>query len=230
MSATEPTESEIKLQSALVKERAVSKESKALLQQAREKLAEATRQIQEAGVIANPQGELVAQHIDDMVKAKLATTTHEQLAKIATLETELAESRAATEASRTAFAAKTIEQTLREACAKHFIIPKAVDDVVKLGSLELHVAEDGSIKTATDGTVEDYIDSLKHSSPYLWPPSRGAGARGGDLMKGELGSAAFTPESNPFDPKSSAHNLTAQGTIFKTDPALAARLKAAAGV
>jgi hypothetical protein len=167
-----------------------------------------------------------------------AAATSAQLGRIAALEAELAEARGATEMLKTTMAAKSIENALRAAATAHHVKAEAAGDIVTLGKLVLTTNENGDIVTADGLSAHDWLDSRKAASPYRWDPGRGSGylhrndpaKRYGGGM-GEVGSNLKGPGEggNPFDPASSAFNVTEQGRIFKENPALAAELKMRAG-
>jgi len=91
------------------------------------------------------------------------------------------------------------------------------------------------VKTEDGLSALDYVDSLKTTSPHYWPTSVGSGARHADgrppggMSNSEIGSTFPGQSGNPFDPTSSAWNLTKQSEIYKADSQLAEKMKAAVG-
>lgn len=85
-----------------------------------------------------------------------------------------------------------------------------------------------TIRTGKDGvsplTLAEWVDALVSDAPHLFEANAGGGAAGSG--SGGAGSAAARAIRNPF--RRETWNLTEQMKLQKSDPALAARLKAAA--
>ena len=73
-------------------------------------------------------------------------------------------------------------------------------------------------------TLAEWVDALVSDAPHLFEANAGGGAAGSG--PGGTGSASARASRNPF--RKETWNLTEQMKLQKTDPALAARLKAAA--
>lgn len=86
-------------------------------------------------------------------------------------------------------------------------------------------ADGQSVRVGKDGvapmTVEEWTDALAAEAPHLFEPNAGGGAAGNG--SGGVGNRTV---KNPF--RKETWNLTEQARLTKSDPALAARLKAAA--
>ena len=76
----------------------------------------------------------------------------------------------------------------------------------------------------TPMTLAEWVDALVSDAPHLFEANAGGGAAGSG--GGAAGSASARATRNPF--RKETFNLTEQMKLQKTDPALAARLKAAA--
>lgn len=103
----------------------------------------------------------------------------------------------------------------------------AIPDIEMAASVMLEQTEDGKwiTKSGIDGItpglgVNEWLREMQKLRPHWWPESEGGGARGGGLNVPGGG-------SNPWSAKT--WNMTQQGAIFKSDPALAERLAKAAG-
>ena len=73
-------------------------------------------------------------------------------------------------------------------------------------------------------TLAEWVDALVSDAPHLFEANAGSGAAGSG--GGAAGSASARATRNPY--RKETFNLTEQMKLQKTDPALAARLKAAA--
>ena len=93
-------------------------------------------------------------------------------------------------------------------------VPQAFDgDVPRYG-------KDGS----SPMTLAEWVDALVSDAPHLFEANAGSGAAGSG--SGGVGASARANAKNPF--RKETWNLTEQMKLQKSDPALAARLKAAA--
>jgi hypothetical protein len=217
---TEPTETDVeRLKRALENERDAHKATKntlrAELEAANAKLAE----LPIAGT--SPNAAAVSEYLTAATKAGVAQGTAELNGRITALETELAESKKNGETLSQRLASRAVESAVREAARAAHVKPEAIADALTFGSLELKLDGD-TVVDAEGRSVADWLESQKSQRGYWWPLSRGAGA---------IGSMGGTPpisnDSNPFA-KGPAYSLTEQGNIFRSDPARAARLQAAA--
>jgi hypothetical protein len=209
-----PTDEDIsKLTLALKHERESHKETSTTLKAAQLSLKEANAKLETTGALQNPDVGALQAHIADAVAAALAVdkaqhtkATHDLTAALDTAHDELANAK--------------IESSIREIAKSEFVLPSAIDTLVKTACLDL-VYADGKIATG-DGLKDaaQYVDGLKTTMPFLWPLSRGAGAQLGNEYKHGAGDSA-----NPFA-KGPGWSLTKQGDMLRTEPGRAAQLQA----
>jgi hypothetical protein len=87
-----------------------------------------------------------------------------------------------------------------------------------------------SVRYGRDGltpmTLEEWVDTQVADAPHLFEANAGGGSAGNAASSGGLGARAHGLQKNPF--KRETWNLTEQMRLLKSDPNLAARLKAAA--
>jgi hypothetical protein len=87
-------------------------------------------------------------------------------------------------------------------------------------------ADGQSVRYGRDGvtpmTLDEWVDAQVSDAPHLFESNAGGGAAG----NGSSGAGNKTVVKNPF--RKETWNLTEQMKLHKTDPQLAARLKAAA--
>ena len=87
-------------------------------------------------------------------------------------------------------------------------------------------ADGQTVRPGKDGvapmTLEEWVDAQVSEAPHLFESNAGGGAAG----NGSGGVGSKGPVKNPF--KRETWNLTEQMKLQKSDPQLAARLKAAA--
>lgn len=169
-------------------------------------------------------GKLDDAGIDKIVETRLST-------KIAPLQRELDKTRkelgTATETIGSLTGEKktrTLHEIVRSAAVKAGVLPSAIDDAVMLAErvLELDdsgaaIVKEGSGFTAgLDATV--WLTDLREKRAHWWGPSEGGGSTTGNVKTGGV---------NPF---TDAHwNMTAQGQLYKTNPAQAEQMAKAAG-
>jgi hypothetical protein len=203
-----------KLTKALHAERVENKANLVLLNAAKKQIADA------AALGTAPSPIAVSQYISDGVKAGVAHATNELQLKIGTLESELVTAKTAATDMGVKLVGRTISEEIRQACRDSHIKPEAVNDVLTIGVGELQLV-DGVVQTAEGVSLSDWVEQRKAASPYWWPVARGSGARG----SGADGLAS-TGAANPWSKES--WNMTQQGNLVKSDPALAERMKASA--
>ena len=129
-----------------------------------------------------------------------------------------------------------IDQGVLTAATKRGLRPTAMPDITararsvfKLvnGAPRAFEADGSTVRYGRDGvtpmTLEEWVDAQVADAPHLFESNAGGGAAGNGA-----GGAAGSGRSvkNPF--ATASWNLTEQMKLQKTDPALAARLKAAA--
>lgn len=121
---------------------------------------------------------------------------------------------------------------LRDAGAKYGLRKEAAADLELRGTTTLRLVDGKLIAHDVSGTPlydsdanpmthEKWVEKLTKEAPHLFEPSQGAGAAGGSAN-------GYSGGPNPFAQKS--FNLTEQARITKENPAMAQRLKQAAGV
>jgi hypothetical protein len=129
-----------------------------------------------------------------------------------------------------------IDQGVITAATKRGLRPTAIPDITsrartvfKLvnGAPQAFEADGKSVRYGRDGitpmTLEEWVDAQVSDAPHLFESNAGGGAAGNGA-----GGAAGSQRSvkNPF--RKDTWNLTEQMKLQKSDPGLAARLKAAA--
>lgn len=173
-------------------------------------------------------GRKVAEIIEERVSAMKKTSD----AAIQERDAKLAKTRAELEKLKIGGAAtkKALELGLR---------PEAADDLVARVSNIFYLEDDGrvgakkadgqplySAKTGEVLTLDEYVAELPEKAAHLFAPSTGGGGNPGG--NGNQRRPPGTPAINPW--KKETSNLTEQGRIFRTNPDLAKRLAAEAGV
>jgi hypothetical protein len=115
---------------------------------------------------------------------------------------------------------------------KRGLRPTAIPDITARARMTFKLVDgvpqafDGEkLRTGKDGvsplTLAEWVDALGSDAPHLFEANAGGGAAGSGS-----GGAGNRSVKNPFRPES--WNLTEQMRLEKSDPQLAARLKAAA--
>jgi hypothetical protein len=125
-----------------------------------------------------------------------------------------------------------IDQAVVNEATKRGLRPTAITDITSRARMTFKLVDgvpqafDGEkMRTGKDGvspmTLAEWVDALVSDAPHLFEANAGSGAAGSGS-----GGAGNRSVKNPF--RKESFNLTEQMKIQKTDPALAARLKAAA--
>ena len=128
-----------------------------------------------------------------------------------------------------------IDQAALNEATKRGLRPTAIPDVTarartsfKLVAGVPQVFNGDSIRPGKDGvspmTLAEWVDALVSDAPHLFEANAGSGAAGSG--SGGAGASARANAKNPF--RKETWNLTEQMKLQKSDPALAARLKASA--
>jgi hypothetical protein len=156
----------------------------------------------------------------------------------ADLDKQLAGVVAERDALNARLAAVQIDQAAVAAATKRGLRPTALADltarargVFKLanGFPTAFEADGSTVRVGRDGlstmTLEEWVDALVSDAPHLFEPNAGGGAAGA-ASGGGSGARPHGALRNPF--RKETWNLTEQMQLQKTDPQLAARLKAAA--
>jgi hypothetical protein len=125
-----------------------------------------------------------------------------------------------------------IDQTVVNEATKRGLRPTAIPDITSRARMTFKLVdgvpqafEGEKVRTGKDGvspmTLAEWVDALVGDAPHLFEANAGSGAAGSGG-----GAAGNRSVKNPF--RKESFNLTEQMKIQKSDPALAARLKAAA--
>jgi hypothetical protein len=127
-----------------------------------------------------------------------------------------------------------IDQAVVSEATKRGLRPTAIADITararhafKLVSGVPQAFDGDTLRVGKDGTspetLAEWVDALVSDAPHLFEANAGSGAAGSG--GGAAGSASARASRNPF--RKETFNLTEQMKLQKSDPALAARLKAA---
>jgi hypothetical protein len=148
-------------------------------------------------------------------------------ARLAQLERERAEEKAASEKER----ADLAREKLRSAAILEFSKPDhgvfSGEQLYKLIGDQVRFSEAGALVVGDEYkevAIGDYLKALREDTAYQ-NQFRGTGATGSGAMPGQGTSGGTTV--NPW--KKGSFNLTSQAQILKTNPTLAATMKAQAG-
>jgi len=127
-----------------------------------------------------------------------------------------------------------IDQAVVSEATKRGLRPTALTDITARARMTFKLvngvpqafeADGQTARTGKDGvspmTLAEWVDALVSDAPHLFEANAGSGAAGSGG-----GAAGNRSVKNPF--RKESFNLTEQMKLQKTDPALAARLKAAA--
>lgn len=124
----------------------------------------------------------------------------------------------------------TIASGIASAAAKAGLAPTAIEDAQLIAKHSGWVVEDGQpvlrkgeeIVRGANGviTFEEWLEQQRETRPHWFPNPKGAGSQG-NKGGGHL-------SDNPW--KKESFNLSQQGRLIKENPALAAQMKAEAGV
>jgi hypothetical protein len=183
-------------------------------------LAEDKRKLEEAQ-------QLKAGEVDKVVAARLKTELDKVHAPVV----------AERDALHGRLTAIQIDQAVVTEATKRGLRPTALTDITsrarstfKLvnGVPQAFEADGQTARTGKDGvspmTLAEWVDALVSDAPHLFEANAGSGAAGSG--GGAAGSASARATRNPY--RKETFNLTEQMKLQKTDPSLAARLKAAA--
>ena len=128
-----------------------------------------------------------------------------------------------------------IDQAVVTEATKRGLRPTAIPDITsrarttfKLVNGVPQAFEADTLRVGHDGvnslTLAEWVEALVSDAPHLFEANAGSGAAGSG--SGGAGSASARAARNPY--RKETFNLTEQMKLQKTDPQLAARLKAAA--
>lgn len=220
-----------KLNASLVKERNDHKDTKKKLkpfegldaEEAREKLDK----YDELALAAenNPDADKLAEQVEKLADAKVATATAPLTRELEELRTENEENKGKILTFETKETSRVITDSVRKAALGIKVVDTALDDVLMLGEKVFEVKEDGSVLTkdsvgCTPGVAADiWLSEMQEKRPHWWPASTGGGGRG------NTGGGGFA--NNPF---SRDHwNLTEQGKAYTESSTKAEQMAKAAG-
>jgi hypothetical protein len=154
------------------------------------------------------------------------------------LEKQLASASAERDALNSRLTTVQIDQGVTTVATKRGLRPTAIADITarartvfKLvnGAPAAFESDGKTVRYGRDGlnpmTLEEWVDTQVSEAPHLFESNAGGGAAS-NAAGGGAGSRAHGLQKNPF--KRETWNLTEQMRLQKSDPQLAARLKAAA--
>ena len=163
--------------------------------------------------------------INQRVEAKLKVKEAAHKRELLALSTQLEETNGTLKTYQQRETQRTISDTIVKAATQAKVLPEVISDAKALASMLFEVDDTGAV-IAKEGsglelgtTPELWLAERKTTSPYWWPESQGAGAKGG---KG-----AGAGGLNPFS--ADGWNLTAQGEMLKTNRTQAENLARSAG-
>jgi hypothetical protein len=184
------------------------------------KLAEEKQRLEE-------ERQLKAGELDKVVENRIKGLKADWDKQVATLTSER-------EALNARLTAIQIDQGVITAATKRGLRPTAIADITararsvfKLvnGSPRAFEADGQTVRYGRDGvtpmTLEEWVDAQVSDAPHLFETNAGGGA-----ASNGSGGAAQRSVKNPF--RKESWNLTEQMKLLKSDPQLAARLRAAA--
>ena len=219
----QPTADDIeKLSKALKAEREGRKADAVALKEAQARIAE----MEALGT--NPNAEQISAHVQALVAAGVTTGTAELQAKLAELQTGLTTAQAEAQTAKQTLDSVRIASAVKETAQANFVKKECVPDLLTFAALELACDADGNVVSKDGVAVGDWLDAMKATRGYLWPPAVGSGGPNGRGARGSSVGDMGPTISNPF--KADSWNMTRQGDIAKTNPGLAERLAAEAGV
>jgi hypothetical protein len=155
--------------------------------------------------------------------------------RLGPVQTQLEKERTRSKALEAQLSDLLIMQSAANAGRQKKIRPEAVEDLTERVKKVFRIQEGKVVATDAAGnaimnasgeplSVVEFVDDLATKAPHLFEASSGTGARG----SGMTGNVTGFDGTNPF--KKESWNMTRQGEIYKKNPALAARLKAEAGI
>ncbi|HOF72326.1 MAG TPA: hypothetical protein PLV05_02150 [Verrucomicrobiota bacterium] len=185
------------------------------------KLAEEKQRLEEAQQIK-------AGEVEKVVEARVKAARGE-------LEKQVAAVRAERDALNVRLVTIQIDQGVVAAASKRGLRPTAIPDITArarqvfrlVNGVPLAFEADGqTVRVGKDGstamTLDEWVEQQVADAPHLFESNAGGGAAG----NGSGGAGGNRSGRNPF--RKETWNLTEQMKLERTDPALAARLRAAA--
>jgi hypothetical protein len=189
------------------------------------KLADEKRKLEEAQ-------QLKGGEVDRVVETRVKAARGELEKQVSTLASER-------DALNSRLVAIQIDQGVTAAASKRGLRATAIPDITSRARGVIRLVNgvptafevDGqTVRVGRDGvtpmTLEEWIDAQVSEAPHLFEANTGSGASGAGSLYVHPGGAVNRSVRNPF--RKETWNLTEQMKMQKTDPALAARLKATA--
>ena len=188
-------------------------------------LADEKRRLEEAA-------QLKAGEVEKVVEARVKATRSE-------LDKQLSSATSERDALNARLVAIQIDQGVTTVASKRGLRATAIPDITARargvfrlvnGMPTAFEADGKTVRAGRDGftpmTLEEWVDAQVSEAPHLFESNAGGGAASNASGGGATGARPNGSLRNPF--RKESWNLTEQMKIQKTDPALAARLKAAA--
>jgi hypothetical protein len=159
-------------------------------------------------ITGNEEVRLLAEgKFDEVVQRRLSSATAQFEEQITELKTKYDSSEMTRTKYQSLYNDLVIDNSLRQAATKAGILPAAMEDVLNKGRQLFGVGEDERTVEARDAngklrktedekilTPDNWIESLKRTSPHYWPASRSAefmpGPGGGDDLEMQIQAAA----------------------------------------
>jgi len=175
----------------------------------------------------NEEAKLIADgKIDELINKRLSREQATWQSQLEQKDTEAQKLQKQIEALQGA----TIASGIASAAAKAGLAPTAIEDAQLIAKHSGWAVEDGQpvlrngeeVVRGKDGpiTFDEWLESQRETRPHWFPSPKGAGSLG-NKSGGQL-------SDNPW--KKESFNLSQQGRLIKENPALAAQMKAEAGV
>lgn len=218
-----------RISEGLRKEREDHKETKAALrafdgleaEQVRKDLA----RLPELELRVKNDPEKFEERLEELVAARLATSTGPLELELKNLKTENTDLQARVEKADKAERQRQISDAALTAAREQKVQDVAESDVLLFSQSVLTLTDDGRVVVGPNSLgipeglePKDMLSEMKAKKPHWWPPTIGGDARGG---------AGGGGGSNPFSNEN--WNLTEQGRVFQENPERASTLAKAAG-
>lgn len=162
--------------------------------------------------------------LDALAETKAKTKMAPLERQVATLTTELGQTKTQLGDYQSKEKIRTIHDAVRSVASASGILPTAIEDALMIAERVFDVNEQGQVVTKENVGVTPYVEpkvwltEVQEKRPHWWPGSNGGGARNGNNNAGV---------KNPF---SDEHwNLTEQGKLVKENPGRADQMAASAG-
>lgn len=128
---------------------------------------------------------------EEALEKRISTATGGLKAQLEQLQQQYEVAKTESTEYKSKFQRKIIDDSIREAALELGVQTKAIEDVIMRGSLVFSLGEDGQVEARDKQgnlmknkdklilTPKVWVEGLKESHPYYWPPSEGAGFGGG---------------------------------------------------